>query len=151
MRLNHSQNECRRTRRQPFPAGDWNRSLGRALFAKRELGLELLDHARQRRAWPPPVIGFHFRERCFERTALLHDLVELIAHGTACSEYPVRARGCRRPVVAGPARRLDGVRQHCSATWGSATIAAPTALFESRFRRCDSPPHRSSPKILTGV
>jgi hypothetical protein len=45
-----------------------------------------------------------------------------------------------------PARRLDGVRQQCPPT-----IAAPTVLFESGFRRCDSPPHRSSPKILTAV
>src|SRR6185437_13029244 len=99
--INHSQNGCRRACRQPFPACDWNRSLGGALFAKRKLGLELLDHPGQRRAWPPPVIGFHFRERFFERTALLHDLVEVIDHGRACCKYPVRARGCRRPVIAG--------------------------------------------------
>src|SRR5438105_9667162 len=122
----------------PFPAGGWNPSGGGALFAERELGLELLDHARQCRARPPPVIGLQFRERFFERTALLHDLVEVIDHGRACSRFPVRRGRCRRrPVVAG-ARASAGWR----APTLLGTIAARTVVFENGFRRCDSPPHR---------
>src|SRR5207302_11136224 len=126
-RINRSQNECGGARRQPFPACGWNPSGGGALFAERELGLELLDHARQCRARPPPVIGLQFRERFFERTALLYDLVEVIDHGRACSRLPVRRRRCRRrPVVAGA-----GASAGSPAPTVLATIAAPTMLFKS--------------------
>src|SRR5438552_15088082 len=125
-RINRSQNECGGARRQPFPACGWNPSGGGALFAERELGLELLDHARQCRARPPPVIGLQFRERFFERTALLHDLVEVIDHGRACSRFPVRRGRCRRrPVVAG-ARASAGWR----APTLLGTIAARTVVLK---------------------
>src|SRR5215468_6004796 len=51
-----------------------------ALVAVREFGFELLDHARQAFARPFFVSRFELGERLLERTALLHDLFEVIDH-----------------------------------------------------------------------
>ena len=96
----------------------------------REFSFELLDHARQALAWPFLVSRLQFRERLLERTALLHDLFEVIDH--VCGFPLARVVIAARVVAGGRAFAESACSGNCR----------PNVASRAAVPGCDSPPQR---------